>query len=101
MGEESGDVVDGVVADGTSAGPRSNRSNFDPKAFLDDRGVDLDRIGDEVKKATGFDVQAYIDEAKRRLDERGTDAAGTDAADLPEDDEPRDDQDDDGKDSQG
>ncbi|MGC3020541.1 MULTISPECIES: flotillin family protein [unclassified Brevibacterium] len=74
-GEGTDEVVDGVVADGpASAGPRANRTSFDPKSFLDDSGVDLDRIGDEVKKATGFDVQSYIDEAKRRLDERG--AAG-------------------------
>ncbi|MEY9257569.1 flotillin [Brevibacterium epidermidis] len=97
-GDKSDEVVDGVVAEGTSAGPRSNRSGFDPKAFLDDSGVDLDRIGDEVKKATGFDVQAYIDEAKRRLDEGssagGAGATGTDAADRPEGDS---DSDEDGK----
>ena len=105
-GSGSGEVVDGVIADGpssgssagSSAGPRSNRSGFDPKAFLDDSGVDLDRIGDEVKKATGFDVQSYIDEAKRRLDEGssagGAGATGTDAADRPEGDS---DSDEDGK----
>ncbi|MGO3070211.1 MAG: flotillin family protein [Brevibacterium linens] len=103
----TGEVVDGVVADGAASGPRSNRSGFDPKAFLDDSGVDLDRIGDEVKKATGFDVQAYIDEAKRRLDERGAGAAGSGQAGTgsgeasPGGDEPGDDQDSDSQGSDG
>lgn len=51
-----------------------------------------------MKKATGFDVQSYIDEAKRRLDEGssagGAGATGTDAADRPEGDS---DSDEDGK----
>ncbi len=103
----TGKVVDGVVADGAASGPRSNRSVFDPKAFLDDSGVDLDRIGDEVKKATGFDVQAYIDEAKRRLDESGAGAAGTGQAGAdsgeaaPGGDEPGGDQSTDGRGTRG
>ena len=86
-GAGTGRVVEGTVSDGgasADSGSADERGsadwtdpsawtgrNFDPKPFLDDSGVDLVRIGDEVKKATGFDVQAYIDEAKRRLDDRG------------------------------
>src|SRR5699024_3817181 len=61
----SGEIVDGVVSNDSAS--TADRTRFDPKAFLDDSGIDLDQIGDEVKKATGFDVQSYIDEAKRRL----------------------------------
>src|SRR5699024_5760197 len=64
----SGEIVDGVVSNDSAS--TADRTRFDPKAFLDDSGIDLDQIGDEVKKATGFDVQSYIDEAKRRLDDR-------------------------------
>src|SRR5699024_9503062 len=63
-----GEIVDGVVSNDSAS--TADRTRFDPKAFLDDSGIDLDQIGDEVKKATGFDVQSYIDEAKRRLDDR-------------------------------
>src|SRR5699024_455927 len=63
-----GEIVDGVVSNDSSS--TADRTRFDPKAFLDDSGIDLDQIGDEVKKATGFDVQSYIGEAKRRLDDR-------------------------------
>src|SRR5699024_160538 len=58
-----GEIVDGVVSNDSSS--TADRTRFDPKAFLDDSGIDLDQIGDEVRKATGFDVQSYIDEAKR------------------------------------
>src|SRR5699024_4612723 len=63
-----GEIVDGVVSNDSSS--TADRTRFDPKAFLDDSGIDLDQIGDEVRKATGFDVQSYIDEAKRRFDDR-------------------------------
>lgn len=44
-------------------------AGFDPADFLDpDGGIDIQHIGDEVKRATGIDVQAYIDEALRRRD---------------------------------
>lgn len=47
----------------------SQWAGFDPKDFLDpDGGLDIQHIGDEVKRATGIDVQAYIDEALRRRD---------------------------------
>ncbi|HJA60350.1 MAG TPA: flotillin [Candidatus Brevibacterium intestinavium] len=79
----SGEIVDGVVSNDSAS--TADRTRFDPKAFLDDSGIDLDQIGDEVKKATGFDVQSYIDEAKRRLDDR--DAArgesGAEGSDSP------------------
>ncbi|WP_209370324.1 flotillin family protein [Brevibacterium renqingii] len=80
--EGSDEAVDGVVAD--SPASKADRTRFDPKAFLDDSGIDLDQIGDEVKKATGFDVQSYIDEAKRRLEDRDatrgeSGAAGSDS----------------------
>lgn len=56
------------------------RKNFDPKDYLDENGdIDLGHIGDDVKKATGIDVQAYIDEAKRRRnrkDDSGDDSEG-------------------------
>ncbi len=65
---ESGHDADG------SNGPKSERPNgstFDPRDFLDPNGdLDLHHIGDEVKKATGIDVQAYIAEALRRREER-------------------------------
>lgn len=56
------------------------RKSFDPKDYLDENGdIDLGHIGDDVKKATGIDVQAYIDEAKRRRnrkDDSGDDSEG-------------------------
>lgn len=52
-------------------------AGFDPADFLDaDGGIDIQHIGDEVKRATGIDVQAYIDEALRRRDGRGAGGAG-------------------------
>src|SRR5699024_4710815 len=77
-----GEIVDGVVSNDSAS--TADRTRFDPKAFLDDSGIDLDQIGDEVRKATGFDVQSYIDEAKRRLDDRDaargeSDAEGSDS----------------------
>lgn len=52
-------------------------AGFDPADFLDaDGGIDIQHIGDEVKRATGIDVQAYIDEALRRRDGGGAGGAG-------------------------
>ena len=51
--------------------------NFDPKDYLDEIGdLDLTHIGDDVKKATGIDVQAYIADALRRRDGRDGDLGG-------------------------
>lgn len=94
--EESAD--DGQIVEGQVSGDREERSKrqgpgpvdwtdpsawarsgFDPKDYLDEHGdLDLTHIGDEVKKATGIDVQSYIAEAKRRRDERdgGSDSSG-------------------------
>ena len=61
-----------------------SQGNFDPKDYLDENGeLDLSHIGDDVKKATGIDVQSYIADALRRRDGRdgrdgGSDGSGTD-----------------------
>lgn len=59
-------------------------AGFDPADFLDaDGGIDIQHIGDEVKRATGIDVQAYIDEALRRRDGGGAGGAGASGAGGP------------------
>ncbi len=72
-GRRSGSGGTGGRADGgqrdSSQRDSSQWAGFDPKDFLDpDGGLDIQHIGDEVKRATGIDVQAYIDEALRRRD---------------------------------
>ncbi|NJC55864.1 flotillin [Brevibacterium marinum] len=55
--------------------------NFDPTTYFDENGdLDLTHIGDDVKKATGIDVQSYIADALRRRD--GGDG-GADGPDSP------------------
>ncbi|MDN6666379.1 MAG: flotillin [Brevibacterium sp.] len=99
--DDEGQVVEGQVAEGR--GGRSDRDgrssrdgrggakrsglgdpsawtggNFDPKDYLDDNGeLDLSHIGDDVKKATGIDVQSYIADALRRRDGRDGDSDGS------------------------
>ncbi|WP_193071558.1 MULTISPECIES: flotillin family protein [unclassified Brevibacterium] len=52
--------------------------NFDPKDYLDENGeLDLSHIGDDVKKATGIDVQSYIADALRRRDGHDGDSDGS------------------------
>ena len=69
-------VVEGHVSEGHDGASRS-RGNFDPKDYLDEDGeLDLTHIGEEVKKATGIDVQSYISEALRRRD-GGSDGPGS------------------------
>lgn len=69
-------VVEGHVSEGHDGDSRS-RGNFDPKDYLDEDGeLDLTHIGEEVKKATGIDVQSYISEALRRRDD-GSDGSGS------------------------
>ncbi|MDN6372751.1 MAG: hypothetical protein L0K12_07500 [Brevibacterium aurantiacum] len=91
-------VVEGEISEGHSGqsgrGDRSGRGgskptglgdpsawssgNFDPKDYLDENGeLDLTHIGDDVKKATGIDVQAYIADALRRRDGRDGDLGGS------------------------
>ncbi|MGO2863740.1 MAG: flotillin family protein [Brevibacterium sp.] len=78
-GDDSGDdrVVEGSLAEGLDPS-NWGRKNFDPKDYLDENGeLDLTHIGDDVKKATGIDVQGYIAEALRRRDGRdGRDGDG-------------------------
>ncbi|MGO2036649.1 MAG: flotillin family protein [Brevibacterium sp.] len=74
-GDDSGDdrVVEGSLAEGLDPS-NWGRKNFDPKDYLDENGeLDLTHIGDDVKKATGIDVQGYIAEALRRRDGRNGD----------------------------
>ncbi|MCM1011069.1 MULTISPECIES: SPFH domain-containing protein [unclassified Brevibacterium] len=69
--DSSGGRRPGSGGTGGRAGERDSGqwAGFDPKDFLDpDGGLDIQHIGDEVKRATGIDVQAYIDEALRRRD---------------------------------
>ncbi|WP_350269885.1 SPFH domain-containing protein [Brevibacterium sp. CBA3109] len=91
-------VVEGEISEGHGGQPgrsgRSNRGgskpsglgdpsawsggNFDPKDYLDENGeLDLTHIGDDVKKATGIDVQSYIADALRRRDGRDGDSDGS------------------------
>ena len=68
-------VVEGHVSQGHDDNSWS-RGTFDPKDYLDEDGeLDLTHIGEEVKKATGIDVQSYISEALRRRDD-GSDGSG-------------------------
>ncbi|MDN5793897.1 MAG: flotillin, partial [Brevibacterium aurantiacum] len=96
--DDNDQVVEGEISEGhgsqSGRGGRSGRGgakpsglgdpsawsggNFDPKDYLDENGeLDLTHIGDDVKKATGIDVQSYIAEALRRRDGRDGDSDGS------------------------
>ena len=68
-------VVEGEVSDG--------HSSFDPRDYLDENGdLDLSHIGEDVKKATGIDVQSYIAEALRRRENREGGSGDSDSGDA-------------------
>lgn len=82
-GPRRGGGASGGSGSASGRRPRSGQGSsgqwagFDPADFLDaDGGIDIQHIGDEVKRATGIDVQAYIDEALRRRDGGGAGGAG-------------------------
>ncbi|MDN5635373.1 MAG: hypothetical protein L0G36_06985, partial [Brevibacterium sp.] len=76
--DHGGQVVEGQVSEGRGSKGHGSIGNFDPKDYLDENGeLDLSHIGDDVKKATGIDVQSYIAEALRRRDGRDGDSGGS------------------------
>ncbi|GAA1548418.1 MULTISPECIES: flotillin family protein [Brevibacterium] len=76
--DHGGQVVEGQVSEGRGSKGHGSIGNFDPKDYLDENGeLDLTHIGDDVKKATGIDVQSYIAEALRRRDGRDGDSDGS------------------------